>query len=94
LDSGVRPPVAAPATGGRQPLAGKIFVLTGTLPTLTRAQASLRIAAAGGAVASSVTRKTDYVVMGEGSGAKGEAAHSLGITVIDEAELLRLVDGN
>ncbi|MDB6114986.1 MAG: ligase [Lacunisphaera sp.] len=94
LDSGVRPAMAAPEAAGRQPLTGKIFVLTGTLPNLTRAQATARIMAAGGAVASSVTRRTDYVVMGEGSGAKGEAAHSLGITIIDEAELLRLVDGN
>jgi len=92
LDLGVRPAVPPPAAAaGGKPLAGKIFVLTGTLPNLTRAQATTRIAAAGGTVAVSVSRETDYVVAGEGSGAKLDAARSLGVPVIDETELLRLL---
>lgn len=91
LSRGVRPaaPVATTAI-----LAGKIFVLTGTLPHLTRAQAEEKILAAGGKVSGSVSRKTDYVLAGEGSGAKLETARSLGVTVIDEAALLELLREN
>lgn len=92
LDLGVRPVVPPPASAAAgKPLAGKILVLTGTLPNLTRAQATARIAAAGGTVVAGVSRKTDYVVTGEDSGAKLAAARSLGVPVIDEAELLRLL---
>lgn len=76
------------ATG---PLVGKSFVLTGTLPNLTRDQASERIEAAGGRVISSVSAKTDYVLAGEAAGSKLAKAEKLGIPVIDEAELLRLL---
>ena len=75
-------------------LTGQTFVLTGTLPTLTRAQASARIVGAGGKIVSAVSRTTHYVVAGEKPGAKLEQARALGVAVIDEAELLRLVAGN
>jgi DNA ligase (NAD+) len=78
---------------GEGPLAGKTFVLTGTLPDLTREQASERIQAAGGRVTSSVSKKTDYVVAGENAGSKLTKAESLGVPVLDEPGLLGLLDG-
>src|SRR5512132_3871752 len=78
---------------GEGPLAGKTFVLTGTLPDLTREQASERIVAAGGRVTSSVSKKTDYVVAGENAGSKLAKAESLGVPVLDEPGLLGLLDG-
>ncbi len=74
------------------PLAGKTLVLTGTLPTLKRHEAAAHIEAAGGKVAGSVSKKTDYVVAGEAAGSKLEKAGKLGVAVIDEAELLRLCE--
>lgn len=73
-------------------LAGKTFVLTGTLPHLTRQEASDKIEAAGGKVASSVSKKTSYVVAGEEAGSKLTRAHELGVPVIDEATLLSMLD--
>ncbi len=70
----------------------KIFVLTGTLPTLKRNDAKSMIEAHGGKVSSSVSNKTDYVVAGEDAGSKLDKAISLGITVITEEELLSLLD--
>jgi DNA ligase (NAD+) len=78
---------------GKGPLAGKTFVLTGTLPDLTREEASERIVGAGGRVTSSVSKKTDYVVAGENAGSKLTKAESLGVAVIDEGGLLGLLDG-
>jgi DNA ligase (NAD+) len=78
---------------GQGPLAGRTFVLTGTLPDLTREQASERIVAAGGRVTSSVSKKTDYVVAGENAGSKLAKAESLGVPVLDEPGLLGLLDG-
>ncbi len=74
------------------PLAGKTLVLTGTLPTLKRDQAKDMIEAAGGKVAGSVSKKTDYVVAGEEAGSKLEKAVELGVTVLDEAGLIELLN--
>jgi DNA ligase (NAD+) len=76
---------------GEGPLAGKTFVLTGTLPDLTREQASEMIVAAGGRVTGSVSRKTDYVVAGESAGSKLAQAEKLGVPVLDEAGLRELL---
>ncbi|MBI3852784.1 MAG: NAD-dependent DNA ligase LigA [Verrucomicrobia bacterium] len=73
------------------PLAGKVFVLTGTLPTLKREAATANIEARGGKVSGSVSKKTHYVVAGEDAGSKLEKAHKLGVKIIDEAELLRML---
>ena len=72
-------------------IAGKTFVLTGTLPTLKRDQAQALIEAAGGKVSGSVSKKTDYVVAGEAAGSKLEKAQTLGIAVLSEEELLSLL---
>jgi DNA ligase (NAD+) len=81
----------AQAVAADGPLAGQTYVLTGTLPTLSRTQAAELIERAGGRVAGSVSRKTDAVVAGEDPGSKLDKAKELGVQVIDEAELLRRV---
>lgn len=73
-------------------IAGKTFVLTGTLPTLKRDEAQAMIEAAGGKVSGSVSKKTDYVVAGEAAGSKLEKANALGVAVLDEAALLALLN--
>jgi DNA ligase (NAD+) len=83
-------PTAAAADGA---LRGKTYVLTGTLPTLSRSEATALVERAGGRVAGSVSKKTDAVVAGEEAGSKLEKARALGVEVIDEAELLRRVGG-
>jgi DNA ligase (NAD+) len=85
-----REPTAV-AEGG--PLAGKTYVLTGTLPTLSRTEAAELIERAGGRVMGSVNKKTDAVVAGEDAGSKLEKARALGVEVIEEQELLRRVNG-
>ncbi|MCR4587709.1 MAG: NAD-dependent DNA ligase LigA [Lachnospiraceae bacterium] len=72
-------------------LAGKTFVITGTLPTLGRKEAQELILNNGGKVTGSVSKKTDYVVAGEAAGSKLDKAHELNITVLDEAALLTML---
>lgn len=73
-------------------LLGKTFVLTGTFPTLSRSEAAERIKQAGGKVTGAVSKHTDYVVAGDAAGSKLSKATELGVTVLDEAALLRLFD--
>jgi DNA ligase (NAD+) len=72
-------------------VAGRTFVLTGTLPTLKRTEATKLIKGAGGKVSGSVSKKTDYVVAGDEAGSKLEKAQALGVTVIDEPALLEIL---
>ena len=72
------------------PFAGKTFVLTGTLPTMSREEASAKVEALGGKVSSSVSKKTDYVLAGDEAGSKLEKAQKLGVKIIDEAEFVRM----
>ncbi len=83
-------PVARRETPQAQPLAGFTFVITGTLKTMTREEAKAFIEAHGGRVASSVSRKTDYLVVGENPGSKLQKAQQLGVPTIDEATLYRM----
>jgi len=73
-------------------LEGLTFVLTGTLPNLTRELAKEKIESAGGRVSGSVSKKTDYVVAGEEAGSKLDKANSLGVAVLDEVGMLKLVE--
>ena len=75
------------------PVAGKTFVLTGTLPTLTRDAARDMIEALGGKVAGSVSKKTDYVVAGAEAGSKLEKARDLEVAILDEAQFRELLAG-
>jgi DNA ligase (NAD+) len=78
---------------GEGPLAGQTLVLTGTLPELTREQATERIVAAGGRVTGSVSKKTHWLVAGDSAGTKLAKAEKLGVPVLDEAGLLALLAG-
>ncbi|WP_448574316.1 NAD-dependent DNA ligase LigA [Trichothermofontia sp.] len=82
---------SATATPMSQALAGKTFVVTGTLPTLTREEAKALIQQAGGKVTEAVSRKTDYLVVGESAGSKLAKAQGLGIPCLTEADLLALI---
>lgn len=89
---GIAPTAARLATAPVQGVfTGKTFVLTGTLPTLSRDEASAKILAAGGKVSGSVSKKTSYVLAGEEAGSKLEKAQQLGVPVIDEAEFRRML---
>jgi len=86
LGLNLKEPVAAE---GKGPLAGQVYVITGTLPSLSRAKAAELIEAAGGHVSDAISKKTTAVVVGADAGSKLEKAKTLGIALIDEAELLR-----
>ena len=81
----------AAALESASPLAGKIFVLTGTLPDMGRDEAKELLEAAGAKVTGSVSKKTDYLVAGAEAGSKLEKAQSLGITVLDQQGMLDLL---
>jgi DNA ligase (NAD+) len=82
----------AGVTRGDRPLAGREFVLTGKLESMTRQEAEARIRELGGAVGSSVTGKTTHVVVGSDAGSKLEKARSLGTTLLSEQEFLEIID--
>ncbi|MCK9382948.1 MAG: NAD-dependent DNA ligase LigA [Sulfuritalea sp.] len=82
----------APSAVANSPIAGKTFVLTGTLPTLTRDEAKDMIEVLGGKVAGSVSKKTDYVVAGAEAGSKLDKAQALGVTILDESQLRELLE--
>jgi DNA ligase (NAD+) len=87
---------AAPSLGSGSAsgsIVGKTWVLTGTLPTLGRDEASAMIRQAGGKVASSVSRNTDYLLAGDSAGSKLDKARELGVAIVDEAAFLKLVRG-
>ena len=82
---------APPARATAGPFAGKIVVLTGTLSSMTREEASERIQSLGGKVTGSVSKKTDYVVAGEEAGSKLDKARSLGVAVLDEKQFIKML---
>jgi DNA ligase (NAD+) len=90
--AGVHWPETEVMPAAKRPLSGKTFVLTGTLPNLTRDQAKERIEAKGGKVVGSVSKKTDYVVTGTDAGSKLEKAREIGVAVLDESGLLKLLN--
>ena len=83
---------STPGQAGPKPLAGKTFVITGTLPTLSRDEAKDRLEAAGAKVAGSVSKKTSYVLAGTEAGSKLDKAQELGVPVIDEAQMLAMLE--
>jgi DNA ligase (NAD+) len=89
---GVEPTAPVRAVASSAVLAGKTFVLTGTLPSLTRERATEMIELAGGKVSGSVSKKTSYVLAGEEAGSKLEKARTLGVPVIGEAEFRKLLE--
>jgi DNA ligase (NAD+) len=90
-EAGVHWKEGAPRRAATGPLAGRTFVLTGTLPTLSRDDAKALLEAAGATVAGGVSKKTDYVVAGDDAGSKLAKAQSLGVTVIDEQAMRAMI---
>ena len=93
LEIGVKPLAPAKPVGGSTVFAGKTFVLTGTLPAMTRDEAAAKVESAGGKVSGSVSKKTSYVLAGAEAGSKLDKAKELGVPVIDEAEFVRMLGG-
>jgi DNA ligase (NAD+) len=91
-DSGVH--WSQPDTDKPRPLDGKVFVLTGSLISLSRDEATDKLTALGARVSSSVSKKTDYVVVGDTPGSKAEKAEKLGVRIINEAELVAMLGNN
>ncbi|MFQ5756918.1 MAG: NAD-dependent DNA ligase LigA [Acidiferrobacterales bacterium] len=89
--AGVMPTDVAVGPGGKQPLENKTFVLTGTLSSMTRDEAKARLQALGAKVAGSVSKQTDYVVLGVDPGSKAIRAAELGVTILDEKQFLKLI---
>src|SRR5690606_8539783 len=87
-----RLPEEVPSAPTGSGAAGRTFVVTGTLPTLSRKEAETRIKRAGGKVTGSVSRHTDYVVVGESPGSKYDKARELDVPILDEAGLLQLLE--
>jgi DNA ligase (NAD+) len=92
VEAGVSPRVERGGPEVPQALAGRTIVLTGALESLTRDQAARAVEERGGRVASSVSKKTDYVVVGADAGSKAERARELGVTMVDEAGFQRLLE--
>jgi DNA ligase (NAD+) len=90
-EAGLKMEEEGPAAPVEGPLGGKTLVLTGTLPNLTREEATRRVEAAGGKVTGSVSKKTDYLVAGADAGSKLTKAQELGTEVLDEDGLLALL---
>jgi len=89
--AGVRWPAVAVKPRAAQPLAGKTFVLTGTLEAMTRDEAKERIQTLGGKVVGSVSKKTDYVVVGADPGSKADKARELEVAMLDESAFLKMI---
>ncbi|MCA0452698.1 MAG: NAD-dependent DNA ligase LigA [Chloroflexi bacterium] len=91
--AGINPQNAEKVVAGDS-LAGSTFVLTGTLPTLSREQAEALIESHGGKISGSVSKKTSYVLMGDTPGSKADKARTLGVPIISEEQLLEMIGGN
>jgi len=90
-NAGVHWAETEPKKSSDGPLVGKTFVITGTLPSLSRDDAKDRIVAKGGKVSDSVSKKTSYVVVGAEPGSKHQKAQQLGVQILDESALLKLL---
>jgi DNA ligase (NAD+) len=91
---GMNWPIAERAPTDGDALAGKTFVVTGTLANMTRDEAKRRIRAQGGKVTGSVSKKTDYVVVGADPGSKAAKAQELEVEILDEAGLMQILAGS
>lgn len=92
--AGLKMSITVPKSQEDHPFFGKTLVFTGTMPTLGRAEAKTMAQDVGAKVSGSVSKKTDYVIAGEEAGSKLDKANQLGVTIIDEAEFLRLMGNN